>query len=49
MAPSPRGKARVCKTLITSSNLVGASKKITKANQFALKKSVRLALYNKNL
>ena len=25
MAPSPSGKARVCKTLITSSNLVGAS------------------------
>ena len=26
VAPSPSGKARVCKTLITSSNLVGASK-----------------------
>ncbi len=26
MAPSPSGKAEVCKTSITSSNLVGASK-----------------------
>ncbi len=25
VAPSPSGKARVCKTLTTSSNLVGAS------------------------
>lgn len=25
MAPSPSGKAKVCKTFITSSNLVGAS------------------------
>ena len=34
MAPYPSGKAKVCNTSITSSNLVGASKRTRKINIF---------------
>ncbi len=38
MAPSPSGKAKVCKTFITSSNLVGASNFIYKVYLIAINK-----------
>ena len=44
MAPSPSGKARVCKTLITSSNLVGASNFIL-TSEFKLVKHVGQDIY----
>ena len=37
MAPSPSGKARVCKTLIPSSNLGGASNFITSTYVMVIK------------